>query len=105
MKTALGKNLSNGRTTVYRQDNSADTKLGSVPRQVASGDCLWTVDDVAAYCRVKVSLVRYWLRSSDIPSIKLGRQRRFDREDIMLWISERKEGYNVKGEARLKNII
>lgn len=104
MKTALDKNLPNDLATVYRPDNPANTMPESVPCQLTSGDCLWTVEDVAAYCRVEVSLVRYWLRSSDIPSVKLGRQRRFDREDIMQWISEQKTGYNGKGEEYLKNI-
>lgn len=104
MKAALDKNLPNDRATVYRPDNSADTMPESMPRQVASGDCLWTVEDVAAYCRVNVSLVKSWLRSSDIPSIKLGRQRRFDPEDIKQWIREQKTGYNAKGNGRLKNI-
>ena len=104
MKTALDKNSPNDRTNVWRPDKPVDTKLESAPIQVASSDCLWTVEDVAAYCRVQVSLVRYWLRCSDIPSIKLGRQRRFDPEDIKQWISEQKTGYNAKGRERLKNI-
>lgn len=104
MKTALDRNLPTDRTSVYRPGNSADTKLASVPHEVASGDCLWTFEDVAAYCRIKVSLVKHWVRSSDIPSIKLGRQRRFDPEDIKQWISEQKTGYNARGNGRLRNI-
>jgi len=53
---------------------------------------LWIIDDVAAYCRVKPSVVKYWLYNTDIPYIKLGKFFRFDQADIKLWIKERKSG-------------
>lgn len=51
---------------------------------------LWTCEDLARYCQVKISVVRYWLRNTDIPFIKLGRNYRFDPKDIKDWIGKQK---------------
>lgn len=76
------------------------------PAEARTNDAesLWTIEDVASFCRVAVSVVRYWVRSSDIPYIKLGRQRRFDPEDIKLWIEERKEGSNARRNGDFRRI-
>ena len=55
---------------------------------------LWTIDDVAEYCQVRPSVVRYWIRTTDMPFIRLGKQHRFDPRDIREWIEARKRGGN-----------
>ena len=50
-------------------------------------DKLWTPRDLADYLSVKESVVRYWVRNREIPFVRIGRQIRFDREDILDWIT------------------
>lgn len=50
-------------------------------------DKLWTPKDLADYLSVKESVIKYWVRNHEIPYIRIGRQVRFDREDILEWIS------------------
>jgi excisionase family DNA binding protein len=50
-----------------------------------SNETLWTIDDVSDYLRVPARLVRYWVRSSDIPHIRLGRQLRFIPDAVRKW--------------------
>ncbi|MBI4057773.1 helix-turn-helix domain-containing protein, partial [Candidatus Microgenomates bacterium] len=49
---------------------------------------LWTVEDMAEFCQVKPSVVRYWLRNTDIPFIRLGKQIRFEPEKMKEWVKE-----------------
>ena len=65
---------------------------------------LWTIDDVAAYCKVRPSVVRYWIRTTDMPFIRLGKQHRFDPRDIREWIEARKQGNNGSRLGPLKPI-
>jgi hypothetical protein len=53
-------------------------------------DHLWTISDLAAYLRVRPSLIKYWVYSSNLPHIKLGRNLRFDPADIKNWIMDHK---------------
>jgi excisionase family DNA binding protein len=55
-------------------------------------DRLWTVEEIAAYLQVKPSVVRYWVQTESIPFIRLGRQVRFDTEEINIWIKQCKSG-------------
>lgn len=55
-------------------------------------DKLWTVDDVADFCRVRPSVVQYWVRNTDIPAIRLGRQIRFDPQTIREWVEGQSRG-------------
>ena len=50
-------------------------------------DNLWTPADLAEYLSVKESVIKYWVRNREIPFVRLGRQIRFDREDILDWIA------------------
>jgi len=56
---------------------------------------LWTIEDVAEFCQVKVSVVKYWLYHADLPHIKLGKQIRFDSEDVKDWVEIQKVGFNL----------
>ena len=54
-------------------------------------DRLWTLDDVAEYLQVKVSVVRYWTQTEGLPHIRIGRLLRFDPEDVREWVRDRKD--------------
>ena len=64
---------------------------------------LWTIEDVAEFFQVKVSVVKYWLYNLNLPYIKLGKHRRFDPEDVMTWIEIQKTGGNMSNDV-LKRI-
>ena len=62
-------------------------------------DRLWTIDDVAEFCRVKPSVVRYWTRTGQIPHMRLGRQIRFDPKAIKEWLeSKERQPFLIKRE-------
>jgi len=64
---------------------------------------LWTIEDVAEFFQVKVSVVKYWLYHADFPHIKLGKQIRFDSEDVKDWVEKQKIGCNISNNE-LKRI-
>ena len=51
-------------------------------------DALLTTEDVAGKLQVSVAQVKLWVAEGRIPSVKLGRLRRFRPEDIERWISD-----------------
>jgi len=51
---------------------------------------LWTLQDVAEYLQIKERTIYNWAQNGKIPGFKLGNTWRFKREDIDLWIEERK---------------
>ena len=53
---------------------------------------LWTVEQVANYCQVKPSIVRYWVQQREIPHLKLGKFLRFDPEEVREWVDLCKNG-------------
>ncbi len=53
-------------------------------------DQLMTLSDVAGYLQIKERTIYLWAQQDKIPSFKLGNTWRFKREDIDLWIEERK---------------
>ena len=53
-------------------------------------DRLMTLQDVAEYLQVKERTIYQWAQKGDIPAFKLGNVWRFKRQDIDLWIDERK---------------
>ncbi len=55
-------------------------------------DRLWTVRDVAAYLGLKEKTVYAKAGRGEIPSVLVGRLRRFIRGDILAWVVQRKEG-------------
>jgi len=61
-----------------------------------SPEKLWTVEDVAEFCQVKPSVVKYWVRNGEIPYIKIGRQIRFDSQAIREWVFERNASPHFK---------
>ena len=65
-------------------------------------DRLWTIEDVAEFCQVKTSVVKYWLKNTDVPYMKLGKSIRFDQKDIKSWISGQKQGYDASRSDNFK---
>lgn len=47
---------------------------------------LWTIKEVADFLQVKVSVVKYWLHTSGMPFVKIGKHYRFDPNDIRKWV-------------------
>lgn len=47
---------------------------------------LMTVNEVAAYLRVKPSSVYEWAQAGKIPAAKVGRLWRFHRDEIEAWV-------------------
>lgn len=53
-------------------------------------DRLLDASEVAELLAVPVSWVREHTRSGDVPSIELGRYRRYDRGDVLAWVESLK---------------
>ena len=51
---------------------------------------LMTVGEVAEYLNVKPRWVYYAVSNEQIPFVRLGRNLRFDADDIDLWLAENK---------------
>ena len=51
---------------------------------------LMTIQDIAKYLQIKERTIYSWVQNSKIPGFKIGNTWRFKREDIDLWIEERK---------------
>ena len=62
------------------------TSRGQVP------DSLLTVCDLARILRVHEKTIRRLIARQAIPCIRLGRRVRFDPQDVVRWVSARKEG-------------
>ena len=66
---------------------------------------LWTIREIAVYFRVKESVIRYWMRSSGLPYIKLGKHPRFDPADIKKWIKFYKSAsFGVDNDGQVRRI-
>ena len=66
---------------------------------------LWTVEEVARFLRVKSSIVKYWLQTSYIPFVKVGKQYRFDPQDVKAWVeSLKKKSFTGNISGNLKSI-
>ena len=67
---------------------------------------LWTIEDVAEFCRVKPSVIKHWVYTRSIPFIKIGKQILFDKEDLKEWIERQKRGdIKVDTARRLKEVM
>lgn len=52
-----------------------------------------TVIDLAEYLRVSPKTIRNWVLHKEIPYFKVGRLVRFQQEEVMKWILERRNTY------------
>ena len=67
---------------------------------------LWTIEDVAEFCRVKPSVIKHWVYTRSIPFIKIGKQILFDKEDLEEWIERQKRGaVSLDSTRRLKGVV
>lgn len=55
-------------------------------------DRLLDADEVAGMLHVPVRWVRDATRAGKLPSVALGRYRRYDRGDVLGWVAEQKTG-------------
>ena len=60
-------------------------------RKSITDERLMTMKDVAEYLQIKERTIYGWVQNGQIPGFKLGNSWRFKREDIDLWIEERKK--------------
>lgn len=56
----------------------------------SNGDSLLTTAEVSKWLGVPPRTLRLWAECDEIPAVKVGRQWRFRREDVLKWIEERK---------------
>lgn len=49
---------------------------------------LWTVNDVAFYLNINPETVRVMVRRGALPARKIGRQIRFQQEDVKDWVND-----------------
>ena len=68
-------------------------------------EALWTIEETAEYFKVKESVIRYWMRSTGLPYIKLGKHPRFDPVDVKKWIKFYKSAsYGVDADGEFRRI-
>jgi excisionase family DNA binding protein len=67
-------------------------------------DKLLTIDDVAKVFSVEPSVVRYWMRTTNIPYVKIGKQIRFDPGDIKVWVEQFKTGQSKRWREPLEKL-
>ena len=53
---------------------------------------LWTAQEVAEYLGVHEKTVYRWKNQGGLPCSRLGNRLRFDPNDVLRWVSARKEG-------------
>ena len=58
----------------------------------AATDRLLTAFEVAELLSVPIGWVREHTRGGNLPSVELGRYRRYDRADVLGWVEEQKSG-------------
>ena len=51
---------------------------------------LLTIQDAAELLNVKISRMRAMIFKNEIPFFKLGRLIRFDKDDLLIWVEEKK---------------
>lgn len=68
-------------------------------------DKLWTISDVSDFLQVKESIIRYWIRTSGLPHIKIGKQIRFDQRDVQKWVKFYKSAsFGVDNDGEIRRI-
>jgi len=78
----------------HRRASCSKTKGGSVSSMEDADfhvDRLWTFEDVAKFLALSEEHVRRMVCQRRIPSIKIGRARRFDPGEIRAWVQSHEE--------------
>jgi excisionase family DNA binding protein len=60
--------------------------------QQGSGSRLLTATELARYLQIHIKTVYTWVARGELPSIRIGGRLRFSPDDILRWVSARKEG-------------
>lgn len=60
---------------------------------------LWTIEDTARFLRLEESTVRLMARKGQLPAIKVGRQWRFNQQDMQRWIEQMTSNQQAAGFA------
>jgi len=68
-------------------------------------DILWTREEVAKFLKVKESVVKCWMKSEDLPYIKIGRHPRFDPVDVKQWLEDRKVGTRANDPEKALHLL
>lgn len=50
---------------------------------------LWLIEDVAEFTTIPISTLKTYIALNKIPSIKIGRHRRFEPEEIRRWLKKK----------------
>ncbi len=50
---------------------------------------LWLIEDVKEFTQIPISTLRLYTATEQIPSIKIGRHRRYDPVEIRKWIQRK----------------
>jgi excisionase family DNA binding protein len=50
---------------------------------------LWLIEDVHEFTSIPISTLKLYVATNQIPSIKIGRHRRFDPDEIRKWIKRK----------------
>lgn len=66
---------------------------------------LWTAEQVANFCQVKPSVVKYWVQQGQIPFLRLGKFVRFDPREVSEWVAQKAlEGNSLMQNKNLETI-
>jgi excisionase family DNA binding protein len=50
---------------------------------------LWTLEDLQAFTKIPMRTLKFYIATKEIPSIKIGRHRRFDPDEIKRWLKKK----------------
>jgi excisionase family DNA binding protein len=52
------------------------------------------IEEIAKYLGVNKDTIRNWIKKSDIPACKIGRQWKFKKEEVDAWVKSGKSAIN-----------
>ena len=52
------------------------------------------IEEIAKYLGVNKDTIRIWIKKSDIPACKIGRQWKFKKEEVDAWVKSGKSAIN-----------
>lgn len=52
------------------------------------------IEEIASYLGVNKDTIRNWIRKSNIPACKIGRQWRFKKDEVDAWVKSGKSAIN-----------
>jgi hypothetical protein len=52
-------------------------------------ESLWTIEDLQAFTRIPLRTLKLYIATDELPSIKIGKHRRFDPYKIRKWLESK----------------